>query len=201
MKYAKRMVLIPETEYLERKVKAKTTKKQSDYIAAKALAQKRGKEMRMRDQGTARLRYQWKHLKDAPEPMVHVSSLYKESQPEANILDLINFLAPVYQPKAKLLLADLRSKGFTWSDNKELILPSGDKIQRSNIVDLMKEALVTTKTSKKGTPKRKPAGWRDFIGNVAMAGVPTSLFTKQSTLRDLREHRPDPMLQWDEYEY
>lgn len=198
MKYAKRMVLVPEEEYLEHKGKAKTTKKQSDYTAAKALTQKRGKDMRMRDQGTARLRYQWEHLKDAPEPMTHVSSLYKESKPKTNLLDMVQYLAPVYQPKAKLLLADLRSKGFTWTDKNEVVLPSGDQIEQSNLVDLMKEALVTTKGSKIGT--RKPAGWSEFIANVAMAGIPMSLFTKKSTLRDLQEYRPDPMMA-PSYEY
>ena len=129
--------------------------------------------------------------------MAHVSSLYKESKPKTNLLDMVQYLAPVYQPKAKLLLADLRSKGFTWTDKNEVVLPSGDQIEQSNIVDLMKEALVTTKGSKK---HRKPAGWSEFIANVAVAGIPTSLFTKTSTLRDLHEYRPDPMMA-PPYEY
>ena len=180
MKYAKRMVLVPEMDYLQ--FKSKTKKKQNEYLAAKTLGQKLGKEIRKRDQGAARLKYMWQNIRNPPEPMAHLSSLYKESKPKSNILDLVQHLAPVYQPKGRLFLSELDSKGFMWSDDNAVVLPNGRTIPQSNIVDLMKEALVT---SKKTTPRLKPKGWQEFIRSVGTVGVPASLFNKQSTLRDL----------------
>ena len=180
MKYAKRMVLVPEEDYLG--FKNKRAKKQSDYLAAKALSQKLGKDIRKRDQSAARLHFQWQNLKNPPAPMVHLSSLYKESKPKSNILDLVQHLPPVNQPKGRLFLGELDSKGFMWTDDNAVVLPNGRTIPQSNIVDLMKEALVT---SRKTASRRRPKGWQEFIHSVATVGVPASLFNKQSTLRDL----------------
>ena len=69
-----------------------------------------------------------------------------------------------------------------WTDDNAVVLPNGRTIPQSNIVDLMKEALVT---SRKTASRRRPKGWQEFIHSVATVGVPASLFNKQSTLRDL----------------
>ena len=180
MNYAKRMVLVPEEDYLG--FKNKRVKKQNDYLAVKRLSQKLGKDIRKRDQSTARLHYQWQNLRNPPAPMVHLSSLYKEAKPKSNILDLVQHLPPVNQPKGRLFLGELDSKGFMWTDDNAVVLPNGRTIPQSNIVDLMKEALVT---ARKTASRRKPKGWQEFIHSVATVGVPASLFNKQSTLRDL----------------
>lgn len=184
MKHATRMVLIPEVDYLKHKLSS--SKKQSSRKAAIELTQRLGKQIRQRNQSTARLKAEWNPLK-TQSPSVQLSSLYKDTTSSASPLHLVEHLPLVYQNKAKLLLEQLTSKGMRWNEKNNLVLASGDTIPDSNMVDLMKEALVNT--GRRGRAKPKPPGWDEFIIQVATTGVPHSLFTKQATLRDLGDAR------------
>lgn len=84
----------------------------------------------------------------------------------------------------------MKDNGIEWTDNKELILSNGVIIPHSNIVDLIKEALV-------GTRKRQrtiPIGWQDFLKTLATLNIPKSFFPKKTTLHDLQESH-----EWEMY--
>lgn len=171
MKYAARMVLVPETEYLALQAgsyKNKTTP--SLKRQAINLSQDLGKRIRQRKQ-----------------------IVKLDIQPGVNILE---HLPPIYQPKAKLLLKELKSRGVAWTGNRELITSNGLTIADSNIIDLIKEALVST-TSSRHRPK--PHGWEEFITDIANLNVPLTLFTKASTLTAVdRARTQNVMPVWDE---
>jgi len=177
MKYAKRMVLVPELEYLATcKPKTKTlSKRQQD----RNIAQRIGKQIRQRQHTTARLRA---HGTDV-DPGVNLSSVYTEKEPELDTMEIVEYIPVNYRNKAKLLLSHLTKRGIAWNDRKEVLLPSGTLLHNSNIVDLVKEALM------KGT-KKKPSGWKEFLATMATVGVPLSLFTKISTIQGLQREQP-----------
>ena len=78
------------------------------------------------------------------------------------------------------MLSQFQTHGIGWNERKELILPSGETIVHSNIIDLIKEALVGTK--KRGP---LPVGWQAFIDAIVATPIPTTLFRKKSTLEDI----------------
>lgn len=180
MKYAKRMVLVPELEYLSMHKKPLTKRQQ-----ARKISQKLGKQIRQRQHIAARRRT---HSTELVDPGVNLSSVYTEQEPELDTVVILEHIPVNYRNKAKLLLTQLNKRGIIWNDRKEVILPSGDLLQNSNIVDLVKEALM------KGT-KAKPRGWKEFLASMADAGVPLSLFTKQSTIQGIRREQPA----WSDY--
>lgn len=161
MKYAKRMVLVPEVDYLQRASKPK--KKIDVHNAAIAISQKLGKRLRKRDQTAARLKEQW------------------DFHQRPKRVDMAEHLPPVYQQKARLLLGELAHQGVTYTKNNELVLPNREVLPQSNIMDLLTAALVTTR----GREPPKPKGWSEFMENIAASGIPTSLFTKKATQRAL----------------
>lgn len=168
MKYTKRMILVPEEEFLSLKNKANTknvklktnidppTDMQKQFTN---MTQDLGKRIRMRDQAEAQIT-----AKQAPQ------NLNRE------IVTMTEHLPQPHHHKARLLLAELQAQGFKWTYNKELTTPSGQTLHGSNVVDLIKEALVTARTR-----QAKPRGWREFITSVAASGIPKTLFTKKST--------------------
>ena len=85
-------------------------------------------------------------------------------------------LPQTHHHKARLLLAELQAQGFKWTYNKVLTTPSGQTLHGSNVIDLIKEALVQARTR-----QAKPRGWIEFIASVATSGIPRTLFTKKST--------------------
>ena len=183
MKYAKRMVLVPELEYLATcKPKRKTQTKRQQ---AQNITQKLAKQIRQRQHTTARLRT---HGRKRVDPGVNLSSVYVENEANMDTSEIVDHIPVMYRNKATLLLAHLTKQGMTWNDRKEVFLPGGTLLHNSNIVDLVKEALV------KGT-KAKPRGWNEFLASMAATGVPVSLFTKQSTIQGLQREQPT----WDDF--
>lgn len=162
MKYAKRMILVPEDEYLALKSKGLKTKSVNQRDLQKpfvALTQDLGRQIRQRDQVEAETAE-----KQAPLDM------------NREIVNMTEHLPQTHHHKARLLLTELREQGFKWKYNKELTTPSGQTLHGSNVIDLIKEALVQ---AKKKQPK--PRGWSEFIASVAVSGIPKTLFTKKST--------------------
>lgn len=178
MKFAKRMVLVPESEYNLLKTLKKEPKKEiSEAKRFRKLTQDLGKKIRLKGQTKS----QQEQIK-------------AQADSRLTILDLSESLPALYQPKARLVLSELLAQGFKWKYNKELTLPSGQTITGSNIVDLLKESLVP---QKKDTPK--PNGWVEFVSSVAGSSVPKTLFTKKSTQRALQRFQPSVEPQWEEY--
>ena len=139
---------------VKKKKKAKRKRTDEDLrSSAIELTQKLGKQIRQRAQ--------------------EKSHLFK---PGLNISDHI---PPIYQAKAKLLLTELANAGIKYTDNKELVLNTGEIVSHSNIIDLVKEALVSSRAN---TPK--PIGWNEFVNNIATSTVPKSLL-KAKTRREL----------------
>ena len=90
-------------------------------------------------------------------------------------------------------MSKLRDIGMDWNTNKELKLSSGEIINHSNIVDLIKEALV----AKKGKPDRLPLGWEDFIQAIANSSIPKSFFGKKNTLEEIERVSKHGI--WEDY--
>ena len=203
MKYAKRMVLVPEDEYLSlkggnTKLKAKkVTDLQKPFIK---MTQDLGKDIRLRN-----------------IDRIEKATLQAPTDFNREIVQMTEHLPQTHHHKARLLLSELRAQGFKWKYNKELTTPSGQTLYGSNVIDLIKEALVQ---ARRKVPK--PTGWTEFILAVADSGIPKTLFTKKSTKqaldytqRDIQSPSPfktpfqtprrldttgaPPILEWDEY--
>ena len=156
MKYATRMVLVPDTPASLEKARLKV-KKQTNKVA---------KAIRIKDQAKVK---KW-HVNPAP-PGVVPKTVTPVSTPE----ELSTSLPPIYQAKGRRLLNEMMNAGFTWTPMKELILPSTEVVDNSNMEHILKEALV------RGRSARKPQGWETFISEISRSSVPLSLFTKKST--------------------
>ena len=184
MKFARKMVLIPEDEYLELKEKPPASKtsefkrkvrevlrNKRDHSAATQMSQLVGSYIRHKQSEQPKL---------VPKPM-----------------DFLQFFEPIYHKKVTLLLSQLKDNRIGWTQNKELQLPTGQIIDHSNIVDLIKEALVASRKKKRA---QIPIGWNEFIRAIATSTIPKSFFTKQTTRQDLEqlEAREDesPQHEW-----
>lgn len=171
MKFARKMVLVPASEYEILKAQDTRPSKLSDEERALKLSQDMGKAIRLKGQ-------------------TRIERVQPQKDPKASVLELSTFLPALYQPKARQVLSELETQGFKWNYNKEFTTPTGQTLQGSNIVDLIKEALVPERTT-----KPKPTGWPEFVSSVASSSVPKTLFAKKSTQRALQQLSP----QWEAY--
>lgn len=178
MKYTQKMVLIPETEYHTLLKKSPPPSEPStnkrfkddmqellqgdrDHTAATHMSQLVGTYLRHKES-------------EQPPPPV------KKARKGA----IMEFFDPIYHRKLTLLLSKLRDEGIGWNEENELTLPSGEVIQHSNIVDLLKEAIVASR-KKKREDTSTPLGWQSFVEAIASSSIPKSIFTKKSTLEDI----------------
>ena len=172
MKYAKRMIMVPEDEYLALKgttTKLKVKKEEDLQKPFTKMTQNLGKKIRVRDL-----------IKSEEKILQAPLDLNRE------IVNMTEHLPQTHHHKARLLLTELRAQGFNWKYNKELTVPSGHTLRGSNVIDLIKEALVQ---ARKKVPK--PTGWAEFIAAVAESGIPKTLFTKKSTKQALESSQKD----------
>ena len=180
MKYAERMVLLPETQFhllQQANSKKRKTKPKNLYKAAIAVSQELGKKIR---QGQVQVQKQKERQKNV------------EKAPNVTVDDIVNELAPIYHAKAKRILAKLAKYGITYTNNQELITANGRVVPNSNITDILKEALVPSKKLK----LPKPVGWNDFMIEVAASPIPKSLFTKSSVVKTLTKLQD---VDWEDY--
>ena len=165
MKYAQKMVLIPEEEYLA--IRGKThpvreemktiLKGKRDHAAATKMSQLVGAYLRHKQ---------------------------KDKLPEVTHDNLLDHFEPIYHKKVTSFLSQLRHHRFEWNDKKELIIPSGKIVQHSNIIDLIKEALVSSRGKKRVL---QPMGWEIFVEALAATSIPINFFTKQSTQEAIKQ--------------
>ena len=180
MKYAERMVLLPETQFhllQQANSKKRKTKPKNLYKAAIAVSQELGKKIR---QGQVQVQKQRERQKNV------------EKAPNVTVDDIVNELAPIYHAKAKRILAKLAKYGITYTNNQELITANGRVVPNSNITDILKEALVPSKKLK----LPKPVGSNDFMIEVAASPIPKSLFTKSSVVKTLTKLQN---VDWEDY--
>ena len=166
MNVAQKMVLIPESEYLsllnqpQNKIKKdikEVLKGKRDHDSATKMSQLIGSYLRFK-----------RPRKPLPQPKKQ---------------DFLEFFEPIYHKKVKYLLSQLKDNGIEWTENNELLLANGAIVPHSNIVHLIREALV-------GTRKRSrtiPTGWQEFLQAIAASNIPKSFFPKKTTLYDLTE--------------
>ena len=180
MKYAQKMVLVSEAEYRmlqemknkrpkESELKTKMKKVlagERDYDAAKKMAQLLGESIRYKQ---------------------------KSFKPEKKRTDLEQYFPPTYHSKVTLLLKELKDHGIDYSGQNELMLPGGQVVPNSNIVDLLKEALLAKKKT-----EPPPVGWPEFIRSIASTNIPLSTFTKRTTKKQIEEAR-DGGQAWEVY--
>ena len=119
MKFAQKMVLIPEEEYqilinsksnrMKRDIK-EVLKGPRDHASATKMSQLVGSCLRR------------KQSERKPK---------KEEKKE----DLLEYFNPIYHRKVALFISKLHNLEMEWNTDKELKLPSGEIIRHSNIVD------------------------------------------------------------------
>ena len=128
---------------------------------------------------------------------------YKQKEtkpkPSKSPVDFLQYFAPTYHQKVTMLMKELNAHGITWTDDKELVLKSGLIVPNSNIIDLIREALVGTR---KKVRESTPFGWREFVETIATSHIPLSMFTKRSTREDIEQvrhgYKPEPAPEQEE---
>ena len=110
-----------------------------------------------------------------------IRSKDKYKPPMSKKEDLADNFQPLYHKKVKYLVSQLQDHGVQWTESKELVLPNGHVISNSNIVDLIKKALVGSKTRQ----RTNPTGWKDFLKLLSSLNFPKSFLAKKTTLHDL----------------
>ena len=170
MKYAMKMVLIPESEYRRLKPEGgvkdemnQLLNKKPDHETAADMSQLFGRYLR-----TAK----------------------PEHQPISKPLDksqIVSQLPAIYHNKIMKFLTLLENFGSSWTDRYEFVSKDGHIL--GNIVDLLKQAFVSK-------IKGSSQGWAQFLNEIIDANIPLSFFTKKSTKYDLEHlaHR-----QWAKY--
>ena len=84
------------------------------------------------------------------------------------------------------VLAEFEKYGTSWTNKNELVLKSGKVITNSNIIDLLKEAIVGTRRKE----RRMPDGWKQFIEEIVDSNI-VDIFTKKTTREDIKNEMKD----------
>ena len=158
------MVLIPESEY--RRLKPEEGMKDK---VNKILRGKRDKKA-----ATEMTQLFGRYLRTS-KPEKEIQSLTKE--------EIVQNLPPMYHEKVKTFLTQLEKYGSSWTDNFEFVTKSGEVV--GNIIDLLKEAFVGTRSLKRDVPR----GWEQFVKEIVAADITRSIFAKRSTRQDITEER------------
>lgn len=158
MKHAQKMILIPESEYHEISKTKDIKDKMKELLKGK------------HDYEAAKNMSQL-----VGEVIRRKQNKKKKSVPEINLLE--NF-SSIYHNKVKTFVKHLNNNGITWNDELEV-----KHIPGSNIIDLIKEAIV------RGKRRTLPIGWEQFIYTIASSKIPTSFFSKTATIDDLQRMR------------
>ena len=80
------------------------------------------------------------------------------------------------------VLAEFEKNGTSWTNRNELVLKRGKVITNSNIIDLLKEAIVGTRRKE----RRMPDGWKQFIEEIVDSDMSKDIFTKKTTREDIK---------------
>ena len=176
MKYAVKMVLIPETEY----------KMLLDRNPMKAKMNKllRGKPSREKAAEMSQLI--GRHLRMQPLP---------KTPKAVKAPNILSHFQPIYHSKINKVMSALNKYGSDVSEKNELVLRIGDVVTNSNIIDLLKEAFVSSRRKE----RELPHGWRYFIQEIVNANIPLALFTKKTTREDIQNELRGWEHEWESY--
>ena len=167
MKHSRRMVVISEEEYKNLKRKSLLT----DQKRKVALAKKNSKQIR-------------KQILDNQHFVSGKTAL------QLSPASVESFFLPQYQSQVSAVLAELQLRSAKF--NRELIMPYGDTIHGSNIINLIKELVTGTRQGE------LPVGWREFMALVANTNIPLAAFKKKSSKDTLKRLRND-QVDWEEF--
>ena len=161
-----KIVLIPEAEYRkllpEGGIKATISKivsRKRNHECAKEMSQLFGRYLRITKQ----------------QPQI-------QPPKPSDKLQLLSHFQPIYHGKVSKVLAEFEKYGTSWTNRNELVLKSGKVITNSNIIDLLKEALVGTRRKE----RRMPDGWKQFIEEIVDSDMSKDIFTKKTTREDIK---------------
>jgi hypothetical protein len=171
MKYAMKMVLIPESEYRRLLPQGTIKNKMNKLLSGK----------RNRETATELTQMFGRHLRTTkPEPQPQQKPLDK--------LQLLDHLPVLYHAKVSKFLTEFENYGASWTDKYELVLKSGEIIANSNIKHLLKEAFVA---KRRRIERDVPNGWKQFITEIVDANIPITIFTKNTTREDIKQDIED----------
>lgn len=186
MKFAQKMILVPEEDYSmvikaqAQAIPAETKKTIALNDAMKKVTSTKRNNI-CKSQTYQKLLRDYLHYKrKATQPAISLPDSSDSTMTRSN--DFLNNLPALYRGKAHLLLTHLEKHGVKWSEKGELKLPSGNVIEGSHGTDLLREALVGSKSK---SEERTIRGWDDFLANLVNTNVPTSLIGKKKTLQKL----------------
>ena len=74
------------------------------------------------------------------------------------------------------VLTEFEKYDTSWTNRNELVLKSGKVIINSNIIDLLKEAIVGTRRKE----RRMPDGWKQVIEEIVDSDMSKDIFTKKN---------------------
>ena len=205
MKYAQRMVLVPEAEY-DKRMKPhrniKTVKKK--HPSVKPCKKMRGVKHKLAFLN-APARKVYRQHRAAVKASQDVAKLTlapreQETSPPLNLLTpdqtadsenkgkeltptLLKTIPEQHRARAQKILNALLKSGYRFTTDKRIQLPTGRVLARTNIVDILHAASVKDYRRK----SQRPAGWLEFIDSVIRYKVPQSVFTKNSVKTDLEQ--------------
>ena len=118
----------------------------------------------------------------AAKKMSHLLSDYLHyNKKPAKPIDFSKHIPAIYHNKMNILL-----KEVTWTPLAELKTQFGKVIAGSNMIELIREAIVGKRKQKR---THTPHGWEAFIEQLAASTIPLSFFTKESTRQDIERLR------------
>jgi len=99
-------------------------------------------------------------------------------QQQLSIDDIVQFMPQNRQQKAKVLLNSLKTNGLSWNANGEVFVDNGQKLNRSNITDLMYDLMTRS--------NRNPTGWQEFATFISQSNLPQSVILNPKRLQFLQ---------------
>ena len=129
---------------------------------------------------------------DANDDTKDVEEKQEDNADQAIENELLDTVSASFKTKARSLLTNLkrnRSKGhLDWTPEGEIVV-SGNRVEGSNLVDLIHDSL----RSRKGF--KDPVGWKTFTEPLALNNTPESLITntkRRDTMRESKQAAATP---------
>lgn len=187
MKFAQKMILVPEGDY------SMVIKAQAQQIPATVKKsihlQDNMKKLLKSKKKTQCKAYRYNKLLREYLHYKNTDQFQNTSKTSSSITEpFADSLPPIYKGKARVLLAHLEKHGINWSQKGELTLPDGSVISGSHGSDLLREALVGSRNQDKSNIH----GWDIFLKSLADANIPESMIGKKATLSQIRAYKTTP---------
>ena len=206
MKHAQRMVLVPETDYYKQETQKRKKIKKKNWPTLQPCRKRRGVKHKLAFLNTSakKLYTQHRAAVKASQDVARLTLATKEDEITPTDLPAANhFVAeeeaslaktdstpavlktiPVqHRARAKKILDTLLKRGFRFTTAKNIQLPTGRVLVKTNIQDILRAAVVKDYRRKTS----RPLGWTAFLDSIIRYRIPQSVFTKNSVKTDLEE--------------